>query len=395
MAKKMKLGGAYAVIGGLFGDEGKGLVTDFICGKADKPLVVRFSGGQQAGHTVYSEQGAHVFSNFGSGTLRGAPTYWSKFCTFDPVGVANEMRKLESMGVQPVLYVDAACPITTPYDKEHNRLTEYRNSHGTCGVGVGSTIDREENHYSLRVGDFASMFVFESKLSQVQEYYGPILAKLRKRGSGNPYKDKTNLPEFFDAVKFVIECGRVIPVRSMHDALVMSECRTLVFEGSQGLMLDPKIGIFPHVTRIPTNTGRVAQLCSGFTSFVVTRAYVTRHGNGPMPNEHLAHNIAPNELETNVYNEYQGSFMRGLLDLNTLKYAIDSDEHIRRSKQRVLVVTCMDHVENEYRFTLDGEIVSCDNGTDFLCRISDYLGFDDVYFSCGPRAEDVHHFKCK
>ncbi len=62
---------ARAVIGLGFGDEGKGITTDYLCSRANNPLVIRFSGGQQAGHTVVNKFGKHTFSNFGSGTLRG------------------------------------------------------------------------------------------------------------------------------------------------------------------------------------------------------------------------------------------------------------------------------------------------------------------------------------
>jgi adenylosuccinate synthase len=81
-----------AVLGAGFGDEGKGLVTDWLCRSCAKPLVIRFCGGQQAGHTVAANGLRHVFSNFGAGTLRGVPTYFSRFCTIDPVGMINELN---------------------------------------------------------------------------------------------------------------------------------------------------------------------------------------------------------------------------------------------------------------------------------------------------------------
>ena len=64
----------YVVVGLQFGDEGKGLLTNFLCQESPNSLVVRYSGGQQAGHTVVLDGKQHVFSNFGSGTLNGNPT---------------------------------------------------------------------------------------------------------------------------------------------------------------------------------------------------------------------------------------------------------------------------------------------------------------------------------
>ena len=110
-----------AVIDCGFGDSGKGKVVSYFCSYFDHPLVIRFSGGQQAGHHVVLPDGPeHVFSNFGSGTLQGIPTYWSKYCTVDPVGILNELDILKDKGVEPKLYIDSFCPVTTPYEKTFN-----------------------------------------------------------------------------------------------------------------------------------------------------------------------------------------------------------------------------------------------------------------------------------
>ena len=129
-----------AVIGLGFGDEGKGFTTDYLCSQHPNSLVVRFNGGHQAGHTVVYNGLRHVFSNFGSGTLRGCPTYWSEHCTVDPIGVLNELIVLRDNGVTPKLYIDAECPITTPFDIHNNRKVEDSNSHGSCGVGRKTSI---------------------------------------------------------------------------------------------------------------------------------------------------------------------------------------------------------------------------------------------------------------
>ena len=75
------------VIDTLFGDCGKGLVTSFLSSQTspDSTIVVRFSGGSQAGHTVVYDNHRHVFSNLCSGTLQGIPSYWSEYCTFNPI----------------------------------------------------------------------------------------------------------------------------------------------------------------------------------------------------------------------------------------------------------------------------------------------------------------------
>lgn len=74
------------VLGSFMGDEGKGQTVHNICAKnPENSLVIRFSGGHQVGHTVKYGDLMHTFSNFGSGTLLGVPTYWSEYCTVDPL----------------------------------------------------------------------------------------------------------------------------------------------------------------------------------------------------------------------------------------------------------------------------------------------------------------------
>jgi len=103
----------------------------------------------------------------------------------------------------------------------------------------------------------------------------------------------------------------------------------------------------------------IASMDDNIHVYLVTRAYQTRHGNGIMTNENIPHNILIDTNETNITNEYQGIFKRSLLDLDLLLYAIDKDDYIRNAVNKTLVITCLDHIENEYRFTLDGNIVYC------------------------------------
>ena len=137
---------AKIVLGIGFGDEGKGMTVDRLCSHSpDDTLVVRFSGGHQVGHTVVRDEYRHVFSNFGSGTLRGVPTYWSQYCTVEPIGLLRELSILKQENINPILYIDAKCPITTPYDIEYNRKIESKNMHGSCGVGFGTTLNEKNN----------------------------------------------------------------------------------------------------------------------------------------------------------------------------------------------------------------------------------------------------------
>lgn len=360
------------VIGLGFGDEGKGLFTDYLCSQSTNPLVIRFSGGQQAGHTVISKGIRHVFSNFGAGTLKGAPSYFSKFCTIDPVGIVNELSALLDKGFEPLLFIDANCPVTTPYDVSYN---QNNNKHGSCGVGVGDTINREESYYSLTFGDLFYPWVLETKLKLIKDFY-----------SGHHDAPLTNFLECCDIITHSTYIKKTNGLPSNN--------YSYIFEGSQGLLLDKNYGFFPHVTRSNTGTKNVLSLLGHETLslYLITRAYQTRHGDGPLSNETIPHNISKNPLETNITNTYQGPLRVALLDVSLLEYAINKDDYLRTASNKSLVITCLDHIKNEYRFTYQNAIVCCSNEAEFVSKIASILNIHTVYISASDDSKDIRAF---
>lgn len=356
-----------AVIGLGFGDEGKGLVTNYLSLLDPYAAVVRYSGGQQAGHTVVMGEVRHVFSNFGSGTLNGAPTYWTEFCTVDPVGLWNELQVLQKKGIEPKLFINGKCPVTTPMDKKMNQFADIHN--GTCGVGVGTTKQREEDHYSLLFEDIFNPAILNIKLGLIQSYY----------------QDFCHLTVFND----YLEAIRTAPQIKLFEELPFVNSK--IFEGSQGLLLDQNYGFFPHVTRSSVGTKNILDLGYRPDCYAVTRAYQTRHGNGPMTNTHIPHRIIANPLETNVHNPYQGEFRTSLLDLDLLEYAISKDDYLSRNRH-TLVITCIDHVLNDLRMTVNGKIYQAVDQRMFINRIAEHLKFNHVLTSHTDRSELITEF---
>jgi len=354
-----------AVIGLGFGDEGKGLTIDYLASRHPNSLNVRFSGGHQVGHTVVSKEKdlRHVFSNFGSGTIQGLPTYWSKHCTVCPIGLMNELDVLNSKGITPGIYINGDCPIVTPMDRNANRRSEKQDAHGSCGVGFGATIQREESFYSLTFRDIFYPQVLKAKLESIRKNY--YYTGWSER-----------LSEFVECCDEISKMENV----KLADGPLPSE-GYCIFEGSQGLLLDQSYGFFPNVTRSNTGSKNLDMVTGDIDWFLVTRAYQTRHGNGFMTNEGISHNIKLDEDETNVTNEYQGEFRRTLLDVSLLEYAIAKDERIRESRNKNLVITCLDHIRGEYRFTHKGEIVHCMDADEFIYSVSKILGIKNVYIS--------------
>ena len=355
-----------AVIGAGFGDEGKGKVVSYLCSQFENPLVVRYCGGQQAGHHVMLKDGSdHVFSNFGSGTLQGFATYWSRYCTVDPVGILNERDVLLSKRLLPILYLDAQCAVTTPYEKDFNQKAEEKNQHGSCGVGVGQTVQREKDHYSLTVADLYHPIALKIKLDLLQKYYG-----------------YTN-----DAIgQFLRNCEELVSTEGISLVEEMP-CRfdQYIFEGSQGLLLDQNIGFFPHVTRANTGSKNIIDMNFRSEVFLVTRAYQTRHGNGPMTNESVPHTIMSNPYENNLDDGFQGKFRTSFLDLDLLKYAVQKDEYIRRADFN-LVITCVD-LMSEFTLTMHGKVVTFKSEDAFVDKVKTELNAVHVRVSKAPFPE--------
>ncbi|MFK8161035.1 MAG: adenylosuccinate synthetase [Lewinella sp.] len=344
------------ILGLAFGDEGKGVTTDYLCRQAERPLVVRFSGGHQAGHTVVTPEGQrHVFSNFGAGTLAGAPTFWSRYCTFHPVGYANEREALLELGVTPTLFVDGLAAVTTPYDLLYNRHLEASQKHGSCGLGFGATVARHEGPHKLHVMDLLDDFVLRQKLASVASYYQEKLMVT--------YDEAvlaSQLDRFYEAVAYCRSNLLCTSGRAFFSSVAESY-DTIFFEGSQGLLLDQDFGYFPHVTRAHVSSRNALVLVRKYALpepdvFYVTRTYQTRHGNGPLTNaDHPGPELHPTPYETNVFNPWQGEQRRSLLDLDQLRYALAADAHYSAGLPRHLVVTCLDQLTGAWKAT-DNEL---------------------------------------
>ena len=362
----------FAVIGAGFGDEGKGMVVSSLCQQHPDALVVRFCGGQQAGHHVVMPDGvSHVFSNFGSGTLQGNPTYWSSYCTVDPIGIINELDILLSKGVHPTLFLNEMCPVTTPYEKHFNQKHEKLTNHGSCGVGVGQTIQRQEDHHSIRVMDLLYPSVLKIKIKLLKQYYLDAFVSDAR---------DINIPQFLDYCLMLVKDGHIKIIQNR------PHYNILIFEGSQGLLLDQNYGFFPHVTRANTGTTNILKHLEGWVEplniYLVTRAYQTRHGNGPMINNSDYEIVNPHEQQ--IKGGWQGEFRTAVLDLDLLKYAIHSDCLIKQRKNVLLVITCLDLVKNSPILTENGVLHTFENERLFIKKIRNSLSINRVFLSRDP-----------
>lgn len=318
------------VIGLGYGDEGKGRTVDFLCSQQPDATVVRFSGGQQCGHTVMAGDTKHIFSNFGSGTFRGCPTYFTEHTTIYPTTLNKELKILRAKGVEPELYIHPLANLTTPFDVLANRSCDENLSHGSCGLGVGKTMHRQiSSPYKLYAMDLLHPHTCVDKMEKIAAWYGIS------------YAENQEYVDLFIAA--------IIQVKWNIQDYSYLFGKELIFEGSQGVLLDMDHGVFPHVTYANTTSKNAIEVCKwlGLTRcdiYGVTRTYHTRHGAGPFKHEPVSVDLKD---ETNVYNEYQGKFKIGHLDVSLLHHAIEVDKIYSNQLNRMftLVVTCTDQLE--------------------------------------------------
>jgi len=352
----MKNTKAHIVIGLGFGDEGKGHCVDFLTNmlgidpKYRNTIVVRFNGGQQAGHNVIINEKSHIHSNFGAGTLRGYPSYFSKYCTFNPTSLYKEYNVLINKGVTPILTIDPEAILTTPYDIAYNEIIEKRNQHGSCGLGIGATMKRHlETPYKLFAVDLINRQVISLKLANIVKYYIDILIKNKFsieeviEFEQIAHKQQDQFLRSIEELFFT----KIISV----DRINLSKYEYVIFEGAQGIMLDMDHGFFPNVTYSNTTSKNAIKLCNDFgiidyEIWYVTRCYQTRHGNGPMTSIDAQIELINTESEINKENPWQGKFRIAELDYNLLKYAliVDSIYHDKPTTliKLNLLVTCLD-----------------------------------------------------
>lgn len=330
---------AYAVIGSGYGDEGKGLFTDYLSNKVETSIVVRFNGGAQAGHTVTYKELKHVFGHFGSNSfLDNATTFLSHFYVVNPMVFIKEKQELESKKTTPTVVVNENCYVTTPFDIAVNQWLEEKRSdgrHGSCGLGFGETIERcETETYSLTVKDLLDPVTLKEKLLAIRDIYFKERIKLLglEEVLLKPINGFWDSERMLDRYMAEVESFISYITISMTTLPVLDLQQEMIFEGAQGLLLDQHMGAFPYVTRSNTGLKNIIELIKDqdinkLEVIYATRCYSTRHGAGPLSNSLEEGKIPyPHVYDpTNTPNAYQGTMKFAYLDLDILKETLNKD----------------------------------------------------------------------
>ena len=278
---------AYGVIGGQWGDEGKGKVIDYLTGQVD--CVVRYAGGNNAGHTVVNDQGTfslhlvpsgicwpQVYGIIGSGVVVDADAFLS------------ELANLESRGIDTSrLYVSERAHLIMPYHVLLDKLEEEArgaDAIGTTGRGVGPAYVDKTARAGIRVSDLLDSEALASRLKGTLEAKNALITKVY---GGEPL----SLEDLLDKCRQWADALR--PHVSSTEEIIrdlLAQDKIILLEGAQGTLLDLDHGSYPYVT---SSSPSIGGACTGLGLdpraiagvLGVFKAYSTRVGEGPMPSE--------------------------------------------------------------------------------------------------------------
>ncbi|MEX2554143.1 MAG: adenylosuccinate synthase [Actinomycetota bacterium] len=278
---------ATVLVGAQWGDEGKGKITDILAREMD--LIVRYQGGNNAGHTVVTGDVRLALHLIPSGILHPNVTpVIGDGVVVDPATLLEEMDALTAQGIScERLLVSGNAHLIMPYHLEIDKVTERylgRSKLGTTRRGIGPAYADKAARIGLRVQDLLDMKIFAAKLEVALKEKNAILSKIYNR---LPLDSKTIIAQY---ESYAARLAPYIGDTSLVVWKALRGGRRVLFEGAQGTLLDVDHGTYPFVTSSspiaggattgagigPREIGRVIG---------IAKAYVTRVGSGPFPTE--------------------------------------------------------------------------------------------------------------
>jgi len=273
------------LVGLQWGDEGKGKITDFLSEQAN--CVVRFQGGNNAGHTVIAEGKKYKFHLMPSGIVRGKDVVIGNGVVVDPNVLLDEIEMIKVTGITPRLHISDRAHVIMPYHQlldgaEENLLADKRI--GTTKRGIGPCYADKISRFGIRIGDLIDPDILYQKLQRVIPIKQAVLNAF-ETGETLDVKQlhKTYVSIGEELHQYITDTTRLLNQ-------LLDEKKVVLFEGAQGCLLDIDFGTYPYVTSshpvaggasIGTGVGprRIDRVIG------VLKAYTTRVGEGPMPTE--------------------------------------------------------------------------------------------------------------
>nr|WP_202474150.1 adenylosuccinate synthase [Streptomyces sp. SID5466] len=275
------------MLGAQWGDEGKGKATDLLGGSVD--YVVRYQGGNNAGHTVVVGDQKYALHLLPSGILSpGCTPVIGNGVVVDPAVLLSELSGLNERGVDTSkLLISGNAHLITPYNVTLDKVTERflgKRKIGTTGRGIGPTYADKINRVGIRVQDLYDESILEQKVEAALEQKNQLLAKVFNRRAIEAGKVVEDMLQYAEQIKPFVADTTLILNEAIDDGKVV------LFEGGQGTLLDVDHGTYPFVTSSnPTAGGACTGAGVGPTKISrvigILKAYTTRVGAGPFPTE--------------------------------------------------------------------------------------------------------------
>jgi adenylosuccinate synthase len=312
-----------AVIGLSFGDEGKGKITDYLAQKAD--LVVRFQGGNNAGHTVVHNNRKFKFHIMPSGAVLEKEVVIANGCVVDPRILLKEIDNLKENNKKVHLKLSSTAHVICPFHRTIDGLEEQAKSEyrvGTTKRGIGPTYADKASRYGIRVFDLVNPELLEKKLKNLYTIKKKIINYY------NPDWEES-FDEMYEEYK---KYGEKLKTYVIDTAYYLNQAidagKKVIFEGAQGTLLGIDHGFYPFVTSSNSNALGISN-GSGVSPkkiekiIGVIKAYTSRVGKGYVPTE-LNDSVAEKIREQgNEYGTTTGRPRRvGWLDLFNIKYSV-------------------------------------------------------------------------
>ena len=379
------------VLGAQWGDEGKGKVTDFFASSAD--YVVRFQGGNNAGHTIVVGDEKLALSLTPSGVLYPdcVPVIGSG-CVIDLGFLKDELEMLNSKNVSTKkLAISANAHVIMPYHKLLDELIEESlgdKKIGTTKKGIGPCYADKIQRSGIRIQDLLDDEVFTEKVKINIEEKNQLLTKIYGRDALDPYE----IINEFKAYKEII--NNHIKDTSLMISNAIKQDKNILFEGAQGTLLDIDHGTYPFVTSSNTSSANAA-IGSGvgplnLNKIVgVTKAYISRVGSGPFITEQK-NDIGDYLIEKGAeFGVVTGRRRRcGWLDLISLKYSVRVNSLTELFITKLDVLSGLDEIKLGVGYKNGDEVI-----TDYPYQQDVFYNAEPVYETFEGWSEDITSVK--
>jgi adenylosuccinate synthase len=354
------------IIGSQWGDEGKGKIVDFLARKYD--VVVKFTGGNNAGHTVVIKNKIYKMHIIPSGVFQGKKALVAPGVVFDPEVLLTEMDTLRKNNIPLDLLIDWRVNLVMPYHRELDAATEIfkgKSSTGSLRLGIGYCYEDKNNRSGIRCEDIINPKLLREKLGKIIPIKKSIIEKVYGQ------KSNLNIDEIF---KLYIKYGKILNKYFGDVSEYITSNLTkkkFMFEGANGTMLDGTFGTVPYTVANQTIAGTVFAHC-GIPIFPmeclgIVKSYTTRVGNGPFPTEQT--NTIGEHLQT-IGQEFGATSGRkrrcGWLDLPLVRYAKRLNGFNNIAVTKLDVLTGLPEIKIATHYLLGGKKIY-----EFPARMSD------------------------